>query len=382
MIDPTQRRRSTVGTTPKRGVLPRGRTVVALCVLTCMLGGFAASVQALVPRANRVIEAVAGANVSGRRVRALRFQLNLRIGNGPPVAVGELVSHPTGLARLELRAPGGLVERHILLGDQHSAARNARLLIRPRAFLPPLFVLQSNSGAVLEAALGTLGVDRRLIGLAPCGENDCYVIGDPKRSVRRLAAVVPEAAVVVEEAVESAAEEAEQGLVTFAQDAALAAEQADEAQEEEDDFGDSQQARAEQFFPTLWVDSEDHNVRAVESRTGVRLTLGPYVKFEHLSVPHWWTITEPGKREVRFEVEGVVEVNAAAAAFSKSWLMAPMIEGPPHEGEAPATEEGGVTSTTLEPLPPTPPVSSAASEEELEALGFDESPGEGYDYPN
>ncbi|MBW2391692.1 MAG: hypothetical protein JRG89_25145 [Deltaproteobacteria bacterium] len=174
---------------PRGSYSPRG--FVSLCALAGVIFGLAPSAHAYVPRANRVIDAVAGANVKGHRVRALRFTLNLRIGDGPPVAVGELVTHPTGLARLELRASGGLVERHILLGDHHSAARNARLLVRPRAFLPPLFVLQSNSGVVLEAALGTLGVDRGLVGIAPCGDNDCFVIGDPTRTVRHSVASTP-----------------------------------------------------------------------------------------------------------------------------------------------------------------------------------------------
>jgi len=307
-----------------------------LCIFACLLGGFAAHVHALVPRADRVINAVADANKAGHRLRALRFQVNLRIGEGPAVAVGELVSHPTGLARLELRAPGGLVERHILLGNQHSAARNARVLVRPRAFLPPLFVLQSDSGTVLDAALGTLGVDRRTIGLAPCGENDCYVIGDPTRAVRKPR-FVP--------AAEADAETA-------------AAQASDEAHAEE------------RFFPALWVDTVDHQIRAVESRAGVRVTLGPYVKFEQQLVPLWWTIDEPGKRQVRFEVEGCVEVNAPAAAFSKSWLMTPGIE------DRPPTDQD-VTSTSLEPLPPTPAVSGGPLAADLEELGFDDRPDAG-----
>ncbi len=72
-----------------------------------------------VPRSHRVIDAVASANVAGRRVGALRFDIKLHIGEGDPVATGQLVTHPTGMARLELRAGSGLVERHILQGNQH-----------------------------------------------------------------------------------------------------------------------------------------------------------------------------------------------------------------------------------------------------------------------
>jgi hypothetical protein len=284
--------------------------LVSLCALSSMTFGFTPLAQALVPRAQRVIDAVAHANVSGRRVRALRFKVRMRIGDGPPVATGELVSHPTGLARLELRAGGGLVERHILLGDTHSASRNARLLVRPRAFLPPLFVLQSNSGAVLEAALGTLGVDRGLVGLAPCGDYDCYVIGDPTRAVRGVpmrSEAEPQAGLEGEEAGLESSEDRE----AF----------------DDDDMG--LEAGPPKFFASLWVDTVDYSVRQLESRAGVRIVLGPYVSFERLKVPQWWSIEEPGKRPVRFEVAGVIEVNAPAAAFSKTWLMAPVNEAPP-----------------------------------------------------
>lgn len=348
-------------------MIARRRRALCLGVLLCALGGFASTVYALVPRAARVIDAVAHANVSGRRVRALRFQVELHIGDGPPVAVGELVTHPTGLARLELRAPGGLVERHILLGDQHSAARNARLLVRPRAFLPPLFVLQSNSGAVLEAALGTLGVNRRLIGLAPCGDDDCYVIGDPERAVRKPP--MPEKAGEADEMKAADAPPADERLARLE----------DEVHEDGFELQPDPQAAMQQTFASLWVDTTDYNVRAVESREGVRVTLGPYVRFERVSVPKWWSIDEPGKREVRFDVEGVVEVNAPAAAFSKSWLMAPVIE------DTPPPPDEGVSSASPEPLPETPPVSTAPREEDLDATGFDDhpdAPDGGYDYPN
>ncbi len=352
--------------------------------------------HAYVPRTTRVIDAVADANRSGKRVRALRYELNLRIGDGAPVAVGELVSHPTGLARLELRATGGLVERHILLGNQHTASRNARLLVRPRAFLPPLFVLQSNSGAVLEAALGTLQIDRRLLGLAPCGDHDCYVIGDPMRAIQRpRVAAEMKAQAEAAEAAQAAKAEQEQEAADepIAQDAidattAMDMNSSDVAEGNEDEGNDFASAPAptpahdfvvdepDPYHPSLWVDTEDHNIRRLETSEGVIITLGPYVKFEHVTVPRFWSIQEPGKREVRFEVEGVVEVNAPAAAFSKTWLMAPLIQ----DAEPQADEH--VLSTTLEPLAPTPAVSGGPSEEDLEAAGFDESPGEGYDYPN
>ena len=89
------------------------RAITLLCIYSSLIGVMGVlptPSEAHVPRADRVIDAVAVANVSGRRVRALRYRLKLHIGDGPPVAAGDLVSHPTGLARLELRASGGLIE--------------------------------------------------------------------------------------------------------------------------------------------------------------------------------------------------------------------------------------------------------------------------------
>lgn len=281
--------------------------LAVLCIVYPVFVGslFATQAQAVVPRAEKVVKAIAGANRSGRRIRAVKFDVSMRIGDGQSVAVGELVSHPTGLARLELRASGGLVERHILMGNSHSAARNTRLLVRPRAFLPPLFVMQSSSTTILGAALQTLGVDRTTIGLAPCGELDCYVLGDPTRAVARPNMKVAKKTLAVEQPPATAA----------------ASDAAEEPQGEA-----ALQQGAPEYFSSLWVDTVDHSVRQLQSATGVKVVLGPYVSFERLSVPKWWTIEEPGKRIVRFEVEGAVEVNAPAAAFSKTWLMAPVVE--------------------------------------------------------
>lgn len=313
-----------------------GTSVLAAAVLAASLTIFAVvpdEASALVPRANRVIDAIAKANRKGRRVGALRFKLNLHIGEGAPVAIGELVTHPTGLARLELRASGGLVERHILLGNQHSAARNARVLVRPREFLPPLFVLQSNSGTVLEAALATLGVDRNVVGLAPCGDYDCFVIGDPARAVTRPAPWLDPKPAETEAAMEG-----------------------------EEQFATFEPAAAPDPVASIWVDTDDFSVRQIESGTGAKVVLGPYVSFEKLSVPQWWSIEEPGKRVVRFEVEGVVEVNAPASAFSKAWLMAPDHGTNPTRAQSlPSTntDDSGEPAGETVPASSQPPVSAA-----------------------
>ncbi len=248
----------------------------ALGVVLCL----ALPARSFIPRAQRVVAAVANANVSAHRTDALRFQVRLRVGDAPAVAKGELIIHPTGLARLELRA-SGLVERHLLQGTEHTAARNGRILNGPRAFLPPLFLLQGDSPAVLEAALRSLGVRAGAISLAPCGESDCYVLGD---------------------AASTAADDGEAG-------------------------GEQQsETRA-----SVWVDTERFDLVRIEAGSGVRVEFGPYIDFAKVRIPKWWTIEEFGKRPVRFEVDAVSTVNAAAAAFSRTWLLAPSDDPIPEE---------------------------------------------------
>ena len=99
-----------------------GRALAAAAGVVLLLPVLSAS--AFVPRADRVADAIARTNKADGRAQALRLELNLRIEDGEPVAKGELVTHPTGLARLELRGAGDLVERHVLQGSEHRASRN------------------------------------------------------------------------------------------------------------------------------------------------------------------------------------------------------------------------------------------------------------------
>ena len=155
------------------------RAKVAVCAVAAV--GLVGPAQGHVPQAERVSKAVAKANVASGRAQALRLELVMRIGDADPIATGELITHPTVLARLELQRPQGLVERHLLQGTEHSASRDGRTVERPHAFLPPLFFLQADSAVSLNAALTAFGIRANLIGLAASGESDCYVIGDPER---------------------------------------------------------------------------------------------------------------------------------------------------------------------------------------------------------
>jgi hypothetical protein len=272
--------------------------VRAAVVLTCALV-LALPATAFIPKAKRIVDAVAETNAASKRATALRFELSMRIGDGEPIATGELITHPTGLARLELQGTRGLVERHLLQGSEHTAARDGELVENPRAFLPPLFLLQADSPAILNAALSSLGVREGVVGLAPCGEGDCFVLGESAGASR------------VAEAGAAARDSGRDPLEL-----------------------DASTTRA----PAVWVDAESFEIRGIDSQSGVRVRLGPVASFDKVRAPRWWIIEEPEKRPVRFEIGRVMLVNAPAAVFSKAWLMAPAAPVPP-SAEDPAPEE-------------------------------------------
>ena len=287
------------------------RRIGPLAIIALLVASVA---QGIIPSAERVADAVAKANRSSGRSDALRLDLALRIGGGEPVATGQLVTHPTGMARLELVKRGEFVERHILLGTEHLVARNGRLVDKPRAFLPPLFLLQATSAVSLEAALHAHGVAAESVGLAPCGDSDCYVLGDPSL-------VPPPLPVAPDEEAESA-EGALEGEPLDVEDDALEPP----APEPVDDG-----PRA-----AVWIETDGYEIRRLESVDGVRVVLGPPASFDKLRVPAWLEIREPRHVPVTLEILRATAVNAPANAFAREWLFA----APPPPAESAAPEPG------------------------------------------
>lgn len=265
----------------------------AILVLTLL--ALALPVAAVVPRAERIATATAQANRAAARSQALQLDLTLRVADREPIGSGKLVTHPTGLARLELRDAADRPERHLLLGSEHSASRKGRRLDRPRAFLPPLFFLQVDSPATLTQALSDFGLDIEAASLAPCGQGLCYVLGDTSR-------VAPPRVVPEDSEAEAEAALLSEPYVTF---------------------GEPVETLPNLPEPTLWVDTRSFEIVRIESRSGVTVDFGPTVAFGEVRFPDSITIHEPDRKPVRFDILAVVPVNAPAAEFAPSWLLAP-----------------------------------------------------------
>ena len=235
---------------------------LALAALLLAPGG----ARAVVPSSERIADAVAVANRASGRSGPLWIDVTLRIGDGEPVAQGVLTTHPTGLARLELRSTRGFVERHLVQGSEYAASRDGKPLDQPRPFLPPIYVLQAGSGAALQAALASFGVATEQTALGLGDDHDCYVLGG--RAPR----------------------------------------------------GADGSERAQ---PSLWVDMESFEVVRIDRGDGVRFRFGPTNDFGALRLPSWISIEAPGQPPARLEIVKGVPANAPAASFSTEWLLGP-----------------------------------------------------------
>ncbi|MAG30743.1 MAG: hypothetical protein CL908_07630 [Deltaproteobacteria bacterium] len=263
------------------------------------------------------MKAIAGVNRASGRTTAMQLELTMRIGDRDRVAKGELISHPSGLARLELRGFGGRIDRYLLSGAELLGAKDGESLERPQPMLQPLFLLQPSSEETLRAALETFGVESQWIGLAPCGDLDCFVIGDP-----RLAPAEPEP---LPEDPLAGFETASGGPPPI--DAVGRVVEVDAGEERL--AGPRLAMPGTARIPRLWVDTQDLQVRRIDRANGVFVIFGPVTAFERLMVPAWFEIYEPGKPSpIRFEVDRAVQVNAPPTAFSRRWLLAPPVPAP------------------------------------------------------
>lgn len=285
------------------------------------LASFEAS--AFVPKPDRALAAVAQANLTSGRTQAIQLDLVMRIGDRDAIATGQLVSHPSGLARLELRGRGGRVDRYLLSGPELLAAKDGEALPNPQPMLQPIFLLQPSSQETLRVALESFGVDIRWIGVAPCGDLDCYVFGDPELAapeVRRLPGAGADGARPLPPSTDLSS-----GRATGSAD--VGGGGALEVAPVRADRGP---------IARLWVDVETLQVQRIDRESGESLYLGPLIRFERLMVPAWLEVQEPGKAPIHFDVKRAVRVNANPQAFNPSWLYSPVDPADPATSAAPA----------------------------------------------
>ena len=315
---------------------------VAASVFLLLFQGFPAF--GFVPKVERTMKAIAKVNRASGRTKAIAMDLTMRVGDREPIASGKLITHPSGLARLELRGYGGRIDRYLLSGDELLAAKDGEPLDRPQPMLQPIFLLQPDTLETLRAALRTFGVESEWIGIAPCGERDCFVIGDPRLVARpqRATAGIPHVsarAVLDDPLGEGGVGRAvDEGEFSAGSDTALGLG-------EEDPLSGPTLAgpgedSGEGLIPRLWVDMQQLEVRRIDRANGVFTVFGPMVHFEKLEVPAWFEIHEPGAQTIRFDVERAVQVNAPPQAFSRKWLFAPV--EPPAGSVSPGPEPASV----------------------------------------
>ncbi len=278
-----------------------GRPAAAALLFAAAIGACLCALPALsfIPKAERVANATAKANAAGSRAQALQLDLTLRVADRDPIGTGTLVTHPNGLARLELRDAADRVERHLLIGAEHTASRGGDELRKPRAFLPPLFLLQADSPETLRQALSDYGLDVEAISLAPCGPRVCYLLGDPLQ----VAPPPP-----TEEELAELAELLEAGEVP----------EPPPPRPTRSDRDDSEPSP-----PAVWIDTLSFEIVRMQSQTGVDVELGPFVAFDSVRFPESIMIREPGREPVHLDIRKVTPVNAPAADFGRAWLLAP-----------------------------------------------------------
>lgn len=223
-------------------------------LLFAAVGGLALSAHAVLPPPERVAGAIAEANRAAGRVVPLRIEVELRLERGPARS-GVLVSYPARAARLELRDAAGSVEHHLLQGTRYTMTRDGLPQQDFHRLLPPLFLLQADSGALLRAQLEDLGVDAEALRLGRLEDSDCYVLGGR---------------------------------------------------------GGAEEIGSARPLVSLWSDAWTHEMLRVLTREGVEYRLGPVTLFESLRLPAWIEILEPGGFRARLELRDAAPAPAGA----------------------------------------------------------------------
>jgi hypothetical protein len=209
-----------------------------------------------VPSAEKVSEAVAETNDRDQRAQALQVEVVLRDPLGHEKSAGTAWLHPAGEVRLELRTPEGDVERRRLVGGRERVMQDGRSQSPERPLLPPLALLQADTGDGLRALLRALGGRDERVELGLEGSHDCYVLGGRRRAASGKA---PGGASVA-----------------------------------------------------LWIDVESSQPVRIDRADGVRFRLGPPRTHGEIRFPAFIDVEAPGRPVWRLDVHRVAPAGAAA----------------------------------------------------------------------
>ena len=222
---------------------------------------------AYVPPAGRILDAIAQANRRDDRTAVLSVPVEVRLAGSDTPLRGELETHPSGFARLELVHPDGARERHLARGGRHGASRDGVVLDGAEPLVPPLFLLQARTRSALTTALLEMGVAVDLAELGHEGRHDCFVIGG-----REIPPPPP-------------------GLPG---------------------------ARA-----ALWADLDTFEVVRVDDRSGLRFRFGPPVPSGATRLPGWAEVQRGGELRAWLGLGEARPASLSVADFGWSWLTGP-----------------------------------------------------------
>lgn len=227
--------------------MSRARGALALLAA----GLFAApGAWSFVPPANKIAEAVARANESAGRAQALELRVVVQDALAQEKGEGRIRTRPSGQAELELLLTDGRVERRWLVGGYELVTRGGEARPPSQPLLPPLALIQVDTGYALLTTLRELGADETRVDLGFEREHDCYVVGG------RRELGTPGTPLGVDSA--------------------------------------------------LWVDVESFEPVRIDREDGSRFHLGPPVAFGGIRFPAFIDVEAPGQPSRRLVVEDVV----------------------------------------------------------------------------
>ena len=108
---------------------PANSVTSAIGLVICL--GLAATASAFIPQVDRTMKEIARVNRVSGRSKAIQLELTMQVGDAAPIASALLISHPSGLARLEIQGYRRRVDRQFLPGAELLGSAHRRRAGRP-----------------------------------------------------------------------------------------------------------------------------------------------------------------------------------------------------------------------------------------------------------